>query len=410
MVCGADSIFCVIIKWLFEHEFIAKEVVERLHPYLTDAHPFVFWLYEKLRENFSTLVALASFSFGAWKWWTYREAILYKRLEQYINESDLRLPPSYQEVVRIIARPDRRTNLRQPAFAIELHGVLERNNWPLASIFGRQASAINPELQKIKNGIDKRITTAETALSSLRQQRAAADTISGAIAAACAAKARDPKTARYYDDEALLRYQSALAMPGHHRDVIAAEGKAFHLLRTGQLDYGLVAFQDLERFATDIIDDQQKAITISRSKRYQAIILQAQAPGGAQRAFGLLNPTIDGTALKLREPFVPLLRDWDLIEQGDLHYVTAYVAKRLNFPVVEPAQIELSIANYQRVLDSLPKRPLLISSKRRLQTAARAGLERVENVSRRANYDLKWLFQPEPTTSNNLQQPTKTVG
>ncbi len=73
-----------------------------------------------LKEHGEKLIAIASFSFGVWRWWIYRERILHKRLEEYIRESDARLGPASAQTTEAFLRPGRTALLSQPAFAIEL--------------------------------------------------------------------------------------------------------------------------------------------------------------------------------------------------------------------------------------------------------------------------------------------------
>ena len=200
MQCG-ESIWCVLLQWLAEHG-AAKELVEGLEPFVRGDEQAVAHVYERIKSIITVGVTLISGSFAIWKWWHFREAVLHKRLAEYIGESDRRLTPSRNEVVELISRPDRRTNLRQPAFALELGHVLRRNNWEprISRVLGDNIP--DREFEKITEQIDKRIRTADAALSALKEQRAAANIIAGALASARSSRTRDPATARRYSEEA----------------------------------------------------------------------------------------------------------------------------------------------------------------------------------------------------------------
>ena len=121
MVCGVDDTICEGLSWLVGNQWIGAKVAAQLLAFVM-----------LIKSNIGNLATVASTSFAIYKWWNYREAVLHRRLDEYIAESDRRLIASRDRVIEIITRPDRRTKLRNPAFAFELYGVLERNNWDTA--------------------------------------------------------------------------------------------------------------------------------------------------------------------------------------------------------------------------------------------------------------------------------------
>ena len=419
MECGVEGL--AVLGWLSEHGHVSEEWVAIFRPYLCGVTQWIVWLYSLIKEYAKELIALAGLSFGLLKAFWYREAILHLHLEKYIHESDLRLPPSYKQTVELISRPDRRAKLRQPAFALELQKILQKNNWEPALHSERAYEAMNRQLHRVTEGIANRTQSAENALTSLRQQQAAADTIKAALAVGRALQARDSAATEKYDQDALAYFKKVLNVPGHQSDVIAAEGKARQLLRLGDLIPALTALQDLEAMAKGLSDTKDQSLISSRAKRYQAQIRQAQTTlqaqatqppgtGGSLAAWSLLVTNVPA-ALSLREPYVSNFRDWDLIEQGEIHYVAAFVANRLDYVIQEPEQLDNSLSCYERVLSGLPKRRVFIhGAARRLQTAAREGRDRVIAAKSSPRvYALAWLFQPVPR-SDQPQQPAETVG
>ena len=402
MECGGEGL--AVLGWLSEHLLLPEQTIAWLRPFLCSS------LFKALTDP-SKVIALLTSTYAAWQGWCHREAVLHKRLDEYINESDERLARSRADVVALISRPDRRTNLKAPAYALELKHILQRQNWEPALHSGRASTAMTGELQKTTERITKRTDCAERALTSLRQQQATADTIKAALSAGKALQSRVPAIVEKHNQEALAWFEQVLSVSGHQRDLIALEGKALQLLRLGQREGALAAFQNVEAIANDHPDPKRRALIISRAKRFQAQIRQVQSlNGGSLAAWGLLvanNPS----AVSLLKPHSSSFRDWDLIEHAEIHYVTAFVANRLNFGVQEPEYLSAANSCYDRVIAGVPKRRLLMSSaQRRQHSAAREGLDRVQRVQAAAgDYDLPWLFQPAPPPSNNPQQPPKPV-
>jgi hypothetical protein len=87
MDCGADDLACQLFDWFSSSGYVIRHTFAVIDS-LWDAaggHITNFW-----EQHGEKLVAMASFCFGLWRWYVYRERILYKRLEQYIQDSDRR--------------------------------------------------------------------------------------------------------------------------------------------------------------------------------------------------------------------------------------------------------------------------------------------------------------------------------
>lgn len=227
--------------------------------------------------------------------------------------------------------------------------------------------------------IDNRIEIAQKSLESLRQQRAAADTISAAITASRAARTRDANHAKQLDQEALNSYRSVLQLPCHKRDVVAKEGEAFHLLRLGHFKQAAIAYRRLEHFANDLVDEKQRTFTKSRALRARALILQAETLGGRTAAYDLVTYTLNNTAVSIREPYQPM-RGWDAIEHADIAYAGALFSSRLRRNIVEAGHLSIARENYQRVLDANSSTFARFSNARRQLRKAALGRHRARET------------------------------
>lgn len=402
MVCSADDLMCQVATWFSENGHYLQELTRPLVGLWERSFGNQGWALSWIRDHGEKVFAAASLAFGVWRWWVYREAILHKRLEEYINESDRRLEPSSKEVVEAILRPGRTASLPQPAYALELRSILHRHSWdrndsgyPLS--FSSSEDRTSRKLVRTLSGIRKRMSTARRALSSLQEQQAQLHMIAGAIAAAKARRAKDPIKAANHDRIALREFRKVLQVPGHHRDVAAKENEAFQLFRLGKRDQAAKAYEELATFASDVQDAQIRDLTIARSKCYRAQILQAIAEtstGRSQAAWSLMtalpNSPNGAGAITLRTTYQPV-EDWDAIEQSEMHYVAAYIAYRSEYPIAEPDQVQAAEASLIELLSRLPKRSWFLAGKsRRLRAEARAGLTRVRHA-RNSEYDRDWL-------------------
>jgi hypothetical protein len=288
-----------------------------------------------------------------------------------------------------ILRPGRTASLTQPAFAIELGEILDRSDWRNFFGFAPVEQQTERQLRRALIGIRKRQQTVDDAARSLQRQRAEVHMLKGAIASAKARRTKDQRVAGQCDGRALREFQRTLQTETHRRDAEAKECEAFQFLRLGQRDLAETAYEELEDFARDVEDARKRDLLIARAKRYRAQILQANAAGGAMGALNLMRGT-DDTALELRQNHAPFLK-WDAIEQAEIHYVTAYIAHRLNARLIAAQQLALAESHYRDVIAKLPKRLVFIrSATRRLRAEGQAGADRV-TCAKTGSYDTVWL-------------------
>ena len=223
MDCSED-IACQLIDWFTSNGFVVKQALHTIDR-LWDAaggHITTF-----LAEHGEKLVAAASFCFAVWRWLVYRERVLYKRLEEYIQESDSRLGPTTSLMFEAMLRSGRTPTLRQPAFALELGEILEGRGW--RSFFGIKPIERQTEkqLRSALIGIRKRERTVENATRSLQKQRAEVHMLKGAIAVSRARNTPRFVLSGQNDGQALREFQRALQCPTHRRDAEAKECEAF---------------------------------------------------------------------------------------------------------------------------------------------------------------------------------------
>lgn len=390
MDCGSNEPLCQLFDWLSRHPHTIKQTLEFVDGLWNEAGG---QLIKFLKEHGEKLIAIASFSFGVWRWWIYRERILHKRLEEYIRESDARLEPASAQAVRALLRPGKTAALPQPAFALELQDILASTGWHSLSQFASVERQAERKLGRTLRGIRKRQQIARAALQSLLEQQTQVHLLAGAIATSRARRKADRRLASRNDHAALREFRKVLQFPTRSRDVIAKELEAFQLLRLGERADAMKAYGHLETFAGALTDLRQRDLTIARAKRFRAQILQANAgDAGAVNAWNLIagnnNPQC---TVRLRGPYGPFI-EWYAIEQAEIHYVAAWIAHMADYVIEEPAHLSSAEAVLNEVAASLPKRRWFVShAKRTLRDEARAGLKRVE-AARTGAYDEAWLL------------------
>ena len=390
MDCGSNEPVCQLFDWLSRHPSAIKQTFEFIDGLWNEAGG---QLIKFLKEHGEKLIAIASFSFGVYRWWIYRERILHKRLEEYIRESDARLEPASGQAVQALLRPTRTAALPQPAFALELQDILASNGWRSLSQFASVERQAERKLGRALRGIRKRQQIARGALQSLIEQQTQVHLLAGAVATSRARRKPDRSLASRHDYAALREFRKVLQFPTHSRDVIAKELEAFQLLRLSKRADALKAYEDLEAFAETLTNLRQRDLAIASSKRFRAQILQTNAGhAGAVNAWNLIagnnNPQC---AVQLRGPYGPFI-EWEAIEQAEIHFVAAWVAHMLGYVNEEPAHLSSAETVLNEVIAGLPKRGWFVPyAKKQLRDEARAALKRVESA-KTGNYDAQWLL------------------
>jgi hypothetical protein len=374
---------------------------------------WALWAVREVRANASALFGLAGFSFGIWRWWYYRESVLHRRLKAYLAEQDRRLYQARSYVLEAIFRPGRKREFARPLFIVRpLRPLLRRRRWDSIWGVGRIEKTADRNLDRALQSIERRLEVAGGQLKSLLSQRSSAHLLKGAIASARAQHAFGSADRADLENEALVQFRLALQVPDHEADAQIKEYEAHQLRRLGHLPEAEIAYGELEVFAAHIPEEKTRQLTLAKAKYYRAQIVQAlvyadwekgnRASPGSGAASILINNQQNG-ALALRAPFGPF-REWDAVEQGDIHYLSAFVYHHLEAVIQEPIQLGLAETAFRNTLNHLPRRSYRRKS-RRLREAAQGGLDRVHLAQVKGEYDVRWLLPP----SHQSQSPTTTI-
>jgi hypothetical protein len=397
---GSTDVLCRISVWLAGIGIDPTQLAILLQQAWSGLSALFWRLLELTGAHAEKLFGLAGFSFGVWRWWYTRERILHKRLQEYLSEQDARLNQARSYVLDALYRPGPKRQFAEPLFAVKpLRRLLRRRRWDSFFDLRRIESSAEHSLDRALGDIQRRYEVAISALTSLRAQMASAYMLQGAIASARAAQRRDPIQRIEWDDRALTHFRTVMQVHDYDRDVQAKEYEAHQLRKLGHLEEADAAYKELEAVAAWVSDDKRRNLITARAQRYRAQIAQAMAPGGSDSARGLIVE-----ARRLRSLSGPY-SDWEGIEQGDMHYVEAYIRSRLGHGQIEEWQLSQAATAYNGVVSRTPiSRWFVRSAAKRLRAAAQAGLGRVSKA-RDGNYDTAWLLPP----SNEPEGPTTNV-
>ncbi|MDO9383943.1 MAG: hypothetical protein Q7T86_13890 [Hyphomicrobiaceae bacterium] len=390
MDCG-DGLGCQILTVLTENDFTARVLLKWI------ADPTFGWVSKFLDAHGEKLIGLAGVAFGLVRWWRYRETILHQRFSKYMLESDTRLFGAQTYALQGIQRPGPGEAVAIPLFVEEsLCSVFREKRWAHPVFRGNVLGSAEKQLAEGAALIQERLQIAEAGLSSLRHQLATTHLLRGAIKSASAYD--EPHRASNANHAALTSFKTALQVPGEDRNPIAKELEAHQLRKLDQLPAALACYRQAEEFANALPDHQDKQLSIARAKRYQAEIIQALASTtlpsgqreflGSRSAYKLLCGDGQNNALALRSPFGPY-RDWELLEQGDTHYLAALVSKNLRYVEVLSQQLSDAKSSYQAVIDqSIPH-----WSNQLLRDRAHTGLARLAKA-RSGEFEIDWICHP----------------
>lgn len=353
-----------------------------------------------LKDHGQTLVALAGFSFGIYRWWKYREAMLHRRLEEYLRENDRRLADGQSYVLSALQRPGPGQRFKLPLFAsAELQSVFRERSWDRTAVAANIQSSAGWQLSRAIEGIERRIEVADRTVGSLRSQLATAHILKGAIAAS--GEPKSPNGSNVDSNlDALHSFRTALQIPGQEQNLVAKELEAHQLRKLSEFEKARQAYSEVQRLAVTATDYRSQRLAVARAKRHQAEVYQAQYSrlledgsrefNGCLLAHDLVRQNLPDSAISIRRNFAPF-RGWDLLEEGDLQYFAAFVAHNLRFVVIREERLSEARLAYKGVLAS-PVRLWSRRAKRRLRKQAAEGLARVERASQeRPEFDWRWL-------------------
>ncbi|MBY0225629.1 MAG: hypothetical protein K2Q28_07480 [Hyphomicrobium sp.] len=245
--------------------------------------------------------------------------------------------------------------------------------------------------------IESRLKAGDDMLSSLRTQLASAHVLRGAIAAST----RRTSLQEANSHAALMAFRSALQVPGHEQNSKAKEYEAHQLRLMGHFGQALIAYKELERIASGEGDYRSQRLIQARAKRFQAesIVAPTRHVGSDGRttftvpmaAWNLVRRGSGASAQDIRLNFAPY-QDWDLIEQGDLHYLTAFFANTNSFVVIERQELTNAEVCYEIALRQPLPRQWRRRERSKLRRAANEGLALVK-AAKKGDYQNHWLVQ-----------------
>lgn len=401
MDCG-DGLTCQALIWLVENEYVAATFAKAVADFGISADGAIGQVFFFLKEHIDKLIALGISSFGVYKWWRYREQILHRRLAEYLGESDRRLSDGQAYVLRALQRPGPGQTFKLPLFGEKaLLSVLREQNWDRTPVAANVLSSADWQLSGAMDSIERKIQTAERTITSLRKQMATAHVMRGAIASSGAKRSADQVST--LNTRALFSFKSALQVPGHEQDLTTRELEAHQLRKLQMYPQALAAYEELERLAAGIPAQRERNLLIARTKRFRAEILQAQlsvldangtrAFQGAGAANSLVSATVPSSALDIRAKLKPF-QDWDLLEEGDTHYLAAFISHNLNHIPARQARLNDAETAYKGVL-SVPIRLWKRRAHRQLRQRAQDGIARVQLARRTSpEFDWRWICHP----------------
>jgi hypothetical protein len=237
MECNGDALRCVLLDHL--------HALPALYSQLRDV---LFDLWRWLGPHIQNIAALASFAFGAWKWWNSRESVLYKRLQEMLAREDLRLKHARADVLRLISRPEPAAKAVTPLFSVApLRRLLRRRRWrPLLKEIGIIGS-VEREIRSALKTLDRQQDIALQQIGYFHEQRASVPLLQGAISAARAEYAPNDVIRRELDTGALASFRAAAEVNEQGFDPDAIEFTAHQLRKLGEYEQALDQYTMLRR-------------------------------------------------------------------------------------------------------------------------------------------------------------------
>ena len=239
---------------------------------------------------------------------------------------------------------------------------------------------------------------------------ASAYILKGAIASARASQARDASKRIDLDDRALIQFRTALQVHDYERDVQVKEYEAHQLRKLGHLAEAESAYEQLESFAAWVPGERTRSLMLARARKFRALIVQARVVSEYQNGLrdgsgSAIANSLIASAKDLRASYSPF-REWEALEQGDVHLASAFIYFNLDFRIQEVVQLNQAETTYKSVLGQTPAKWFRSTGARRLRAAAQAGFDRVGRAQTGSEYDTNWLLP----RSDDLQRPPAYVG
>lgn len=401
MDCGSQDVVCQVVTWVTDNELVAVGLSEFIGRFSAEAQGPLGRIGLFLKENSQSFFAGLVATFGIWKTWRHREKILHERLNEYIGARDDRLKTARSQVLETIQRPSPGQKSRVPLFADkELCAVLRETRWDNTLLAASVGSSADWQLAIAVERISDKLQTAEREVACLRQELCTAYSIRGAIAAT---SVRDQNAA-----DALTHVRNALRLASPESEVDVRELEAHQLRALGHVREAKRAYTRVIKLS-DLRPERERDVIKARAKRYLA-----EMEGPRRIALEMMTASIRGArnspgAIALLDRCTPLTA-WELVEKGDMHYFAAYLANRVGFRQVEPAQLAEAKSSYEAAQSLWRRQRRLVGkSTSRLGRRISDGVGRTANAQSSGAYDVAWLPRL-PVALNQAQKPAATVG
>lgn len=387
MECGSEELLCQVLSLITDNEKTATGLAEFLGKIGERADGWLGAVAQLLKDYGQTIVGAVGLTFGIWRWWIYREAILHKRLASYIGDRDRRLKGAREQVLEKLQRPAPGLAFNAPAFIDkELRAVLRERNWDRTALALTVESSADWQLSKAIGRIRDKLLTAESEAACLRQELCTAFSIRGAIAASRSSLQSTVER----DISALAHFRGALHLRGHEADLPLLELEAHQLRKLGYVADAVDAYKKIDIYSETLDDPRRRCLVRARSRRYLAEI---ESTTSRSNAYKMMIAPLEGNQfspgpIALYQSCTPLT-DWELTEKGDMHYFVAYLATLLQFPNAPANQLNEANNAYEEVLRKFERRHWF--KRRRARNRAAEGKARVLLAQQTNQYDVAWL-------------------
>lgn len=339
---------------------------------------------ELVRAHFQNLIALAGFSFGIWRWWRYREAALFQRLDDYLGREQNRLHHARAELFESVLRPSiAGRKVEPPVMSMApLERALRTWGWLPAFGFANSYGAATGRLTAAAVHLQEQRVLREREHLLLNQTFAAAQLLRGALEGAQAVRASEIREKRHAARNAIAHFDDALRLPGNEHDADARELKLYQLILIGESDTAEAVCNDLLQTVRLLPPCRERSIRQARALKCAALIERERGRNGNVN-------TLCGDALRELSLHTPLLSH-ELLDQAELHDMQACARALLGYTVAAEASREAARTAYTDLAVAMSRNSLFgrlgIVLRRwlgrenvedALYGAARAGLQRL---------------------------------
>jgi hypothetical protein len=303
------------------------------------------------REHFQNLLGLAGLSFGVWRWWRYREAALFRRLDEYLDREQSRLRHARAELFESVLRPSVGRMVDAPFMSMPpLERALRAWGWLPAFSFVGSYGIATDRLTDTAVHLQEQKVLREREHLQLNQTFAAAQLLRGALEGARAARASAPSEKRHAARNAIAHFEDALRLPGNEHDLDARELKLYQLILIGEFDTAEAVCTNLLDTIRLLPPSRERSIRQARALKCAALIERKR--GRNRNVNGLC-----GDALQELSLHTPLLRH-ELLDAAELHEMQACARALLGYAVAAEASRDAAQTAYTDLANAMSRTSL----------------------------------------------------